>query len=46
MTAFAAKGQATTPTGDSAAWIQKNLMPSVASVNRSEGATVWDVRAG
>lgn len=44
ITAFASKGQATAPTGDSVAWIQKNLMPSVASVERSEGALVWDVR--
>ena len=44
ITAFASKRQAAAPTGDSAAWIQKNLMPSVASVERSEGALVWDVR--
>ncbi len=44
ITAYASKEQATAPTGDSAAWIQKNLMPSVASVERSEGAIVWDVR--
>ncbi len=45
INAYASKGQATAPTGDSAAWIQENLMPSVASVERSEGALVWDTRA-
>ena len=35
ITAYASKEQATAP-----------LMPSVASVERSEGALVWDVRAG
>ncbi len=45
ITAYASKEQATAPTGESAAWIEKNLMPSVASVERSEGAIVWDVRA-
>ncbi|MGI8690207.1 MAG: antibiotic biosynthesis monooxygenase family protein [Thermomicrobiales bacterium] len=45
VTAFASKEQATAPAGDSAAWIQENLMPSVASVERSEGAIVWDAWA-
>ncbi len=46
INAYASQEQATAPTGDSASWIQENLMPSVASVERSEGAIVWDVRAG
>jgi len=44
INAYASKEQATAPMGDSAAWIQENLMPSVASVERTEGALVWDVR--